>query len=107
MVTQSVYVTWCTTTSGALTGRFTLQRLASTTSQPACATTGTQWADYLTTSTPFCLPSTIAACSGVYRSTTSLPTLSVSLPISLNPSSTTSDLFNLTDSIALRNAARS
>jgi type II secretory pathway pseudopilin PulG len=103
---QSVYVTWCTSTSSAQTGRYALYRLASLSSQPACATSGTQWADYLTTSTPFCLPSTSVACSGVYKSATSLPTLHVGLPISLN-TSTSSDLFNITDDIALRNGTRS
>ena len=105
--TQSVYVTWCTMSSSAQTGRYALYRLASLTSQPACATSGAQWTDYLTTSTPFCLPSTTTACSGVYKSLTSLPTLHIGLPISLSTTSTTSDLFNITDDIALRNGTRS
>ena len=104
---QSVYVTWCTMSSSAQTGRYALYRLASLSSQPSCATTGMKWADYLTTSTPFCLPSTTVACSGVYKSTTSLPTLHVGLPISLSKTSTTSTLFNITDDIAIRNGTRS
>jgi hypothetical protein len=105
--TQSVYVTWCTSASSALTWRYGLYRLASLSSQPACATSGFKWADCITTATPFCLPSTIAACSGICRSSTSLPTLHVALPLSLNKASASIDLFNLVDDIALRNGTRS
>ena len=103
----TVRVTWCTSASTLVTGDFALYRLASTSSQPTCATTGVKWADYLTTSTPFCLPNTITACGGVYKSASSLPTLRVTLPVNLNGPSSTKALFKLIDDIALRNSARS
>jgi type II secretory pathway pseudopilin PulG len=103
---STVYVTWCTKASTLLTGEYALYRLASLSSQPACATTGVKWADYLTTSTPFCLPSTATACSGVFRSPTSLQTLRVALPLNLNGASSLVQGFNLVDFIALRNSAR-
>jgi hypothetical protein len=103
-----VYVTWCTRPSTGTTGDYALYRLSSLSTQPACGTSGgTKWADYLTTSSPFCKPSTTAACMGVYRSTTSLQTLRVSLPVNLNGPNSTTDTFNLYDDIALRNSLRS
>jgi len=107
VTSQSVYVTWCVRTSTALNSRYALYRLASLTSQPSCTTGGSMWADYISASTPFCLPSTTAACSGIYKSTTSLPTLHVDLPLSLNTTSASTDRFNLADDIALRNGVRS
>ena len=75
-------------------------------SQPACSTSGAKWADYLTASTPFCLPSTTTACGGVLKAVATLPTLYVSLPINLNGPGVVSETFNLVDHIALRNSAR-
>jgi type II secretory pathway pseudopilin PulG len=103
---QTVYVTWCTLSSTKKAGTYALYRLASLSSQPACASSGMKWADYLTVATPFCLPSTTAACGGVYRAVTSLPTLRVYLPVNLNGPTTTKESFNLVDDIALRNSAR-
>jgi prepilin-type N-terminal cleavage/methylation domain-containing protein len=111
------YVTWCTTASTLTTGDFALYRVTSTAlPRPTCATSGkVKWADYLqpTTlgpppaSTPFCLPSTGVACSGVLRPTTSLPMLHVTMPVDLKGPTATIDKYNLVDDIALRNGTRS
>jgi len=85
----TLYVTWCTTGSTLTSGDYALYRVTSTASAPTCASTGTvKWADYLqpttvspSTSTPFCLPSTTAACGGVLKPTYSLPMLHVILPV--------------------------
>ena len=103
----TVYVTWCTSASTKKTGDFGLYRLASTSSYPACATTGRKWADYLTTAVPFCLPSTSALCGGVLKTALSLPTVRVTLPVNLNGPTSTTASFRLVDDIALRNSARS
>ena len=97
------------------TGDYALYRVTSTSSAPTCASTGkVKWTDYLqpttvspSTSTPFCLPSTIAACSGVLRPSTSLPMLHVILPVDINGPTSTIDKYNLVDDIAIRNVARS
>ena len=102
----TVYVTWCTAASTKKTGDFALWRRSSISSQPACAATERMWADYLTTATPFCLPSTTAACGGVLKTALSLPTVRVTLPVNLNGPSSTSESFRLFDDIALRNSAR-
>jgi len=102
----SVKVTWCTSASTLKTGDYALYRLASLTSQPVCSTGGIKWADYLTTATPFCLPDTSHSCGGTFKSTNSLPTLQVNLPLNLNGPSSTSSSFRLVDDIALRNSAR-
>lgn len=105
----TLYATWCTAASALTTGDYTLYRVTSTTTpRPTCATAGkVRWADYLTTSTPFCLPTSGTACSGVLKPTMSLPMLHVSLPVNLNGPSSTIDGYNLVDDIALRNGARS
>ena len=102
-----VFVTWCTSASTAMTGDFALYRLASLSSQPTCSVSGAKWADYLTTATPFCLPSTAIACGGVFRSATSLPVLHITLPLNVNGPSSTTSSFRLVDDIALRNSVRS
>jgi prepilin-type N-terminal cleavage/methylation domain-containing protein len=103
------YVTWCTSASTLKTGDYALYRVRSTTlPQPTCSTAGkVKWADYLTTSTPFCLPSTVAACGGVLKPSLSLPMLHVALPVNLNGPSSTIESYNLVDDIALRNGVRS
>jgi prepilin-type N-terminal cleavage/methylation domain-containing protein len=102
------YATWCTAPSTAVTGDFTLYRATSTSSRPTCATSGkVNWADYLQSSTPFCVPSTSVACSGVLKPSTSLPMLHVKMPVNLNGPSSTKDRYNLVDDIALRNGTRS
>ncbi|HEX4323597.1 MAG TPA: prepilin-type N-terminal cleavage/methylation domain-containing protein [Gaiellaceae bacterium] len=112
----SLFATWCTSASTLTTGDFALYRVTSTSTPPTCATSGkVKWADYLqpTTlgpppaSTPFCLPSTSAACGGVLKPTTSLPMLHVVLPVNLNGPTSTKDGYNLVDDIALRNGTRS
>lgn len=111
----TLYVTWCTSASTLTTGDYALYRVTSTSSAPTCASTGkVKWTDYLqpttvspSTSTPFCLPSTIAACSGVLRPSTSLPMLHVILPVDINGPTSTIDKYNLVDDIAIRNVARS
>jgi prepilin-type N-terminal cleavage/methylation domain-containing protein len=114
----TMYVTWCTSTTGASTaGDYALYRVISTTlPRPTCSSAGTvKWMDYLqptvvvpvSASTPFCLPSTTAACDGVYKPSTSLPMLHVNFPLNLNGPTSTVDSYKLVDDIALRNGARS
>jgi len=104
----TTYVTWCTAASTLTTGDYALYRVTSTSSRPTCSSSGKiKWVDYLTTSTPFCLPSSSTACSGVYKPATSLPMLHVTLPVDINGPSSTIDKYNLVDDIALRNGARS
>lgn len=101
-----VKVTWCTSASTLKTGTFALYRLASLSTQPACATTGVKWADYLTTATPFCIPSTSASCGGIFKPASSLSTLYVNFPVNINGASSTTAKFTLVDNIALRNSVR-
>jgi prepilin-type N-terminal cleavage/methylation domain-containing protein len=103
------YVTWCTSASTQVTGDYALYRVTATAlPRPTCSTAGKiRWADYLTTSTPFCVPSTTVACSGVLRPTSSLPMLHVTLPVNLRGPTSTVDKYNLFDDIALRNGTRS
>jgi len=106
------YVTWCTSPSTITTGgHVALYRVASTTlPRPTCSSSGkVKWADYLTTLTPFCLPSTTASCGTppVFKPTSSLPMLHVTLPVNLNGLGSTKDSYNLFDDIALRNGTRS
>lgn len=105
----SRFVTWCTAASTLNTSDWKLYRMTSTTSQPACTASGQIiWADYLTTSTPFCLPgtTTATACSGVVKPSSSLPLLHVTMPVNLKgPNQPTG--YNVVDDIALRNGARS
>ncbi|HZT94084.1 MAG TPA: prepilin-type N-terminal cleavage/methylation domain-containing protein [Gaiellaceae bacterium] len=107
-VTQAAtfYVTWCTSASTLTTGDFALYRVTSTSTQPTCASPGTvKRADYLTTSTPFCLPSSATACSGVLKPPSSLPLLHVTMPVNVNGPASTVDTYNIVDDIALRNGA--
>jgi prepilin-type N-terminal cleavage/methylation domain-containing protein len=109
----TTYVTWCTAASTLTTGDWALYRVSSTTlPRPTCATAGkVKWDDYLTTSTPFCLPSSSTACVVGGRSflkpVASLPLLHVTLPVNLNPPPSTKELYNLVDDIALRSGTRS
>lgn len=72
--TLTTYATWCTSASTATTGDYALYRVSSTSlPRPTCASAGpVRWMDYLTTSTPFCLPSTVAACGGVTKPSANL-----------------------------------
>jgi prepilin-type N-terminal cleavage/methylation domain-containing protein len=67
----TTYATWCTSASTLTSGDYALYRVATTTlPPPTCATAGKiKWVDYLTTSTPFCLPSSTATCAGVTKPT--------------------------------------
>jgi prepilin-type N-terminal cleavage/methylation domain-containing protein len=102
------YVTWCTSASTLKTGDFALYRVTSTSARPTCTASGKiKWDDYLQTSTPFCLPSSSVACSGVLKPTASLPLLHITLPVDLNGPTSTLDKYNLIDDVALRNGTRS
>jgi len=102
----NLFVTWCTSASTLKTGDYALYRVTSTSAAPLCTASGkVKWADYLTTSTPFCLPSTTAACGGVLRPSLSLPMLHVTMPVNLNGPSATIQGYNVVDDIALRNGA--
>ncbi len=107
------YTTWCTAASTLTTGDYALYRVSSATlPRPTCATAGKiKWADYLTTSTPFCLPSSSTACVvggvSVLKPAASLPLLHVTLPVNLNGPASTKDSYKLVDDIALRNGTRS
>ncbi len=109
----TTYTTWCTAASTLTTGDYALYRVSSTTlPRPTCTTAGKiKWADYLTTSTPFCLPSSSTACVvgglSVLKPAASLPLLHVALPVNLNGPASTKDSYNLLDDIALRNGTRS
>jgi prepilin-type N-terminal cleavage/methylation domain-containing protein len=107
----ALYVTWCTSASSLTTGDYALYRVTSTaTPRPTCSSAGkVKQADYLTTSTPFCLPSTSVAfaCGGVLQPTSSLPLLHVTMPVNLTGPSSTVGSYNLVDDIALRNGTRS
>jgi prepilin-type N-terminal cleavage/methylation domain-containing protein len=113
----TTYATWCTAASTVKTGDFALYRVSSTAlPRPTCTSTGkVKYMDYLQpttltptpTSTPFCLPSTTAACGGVLKPATSLPMLHVKFPLNLNGPTSTIDSYNLVDDIALRNGSRS
>ena len=104
----TLYVTWCTAQSTLNTSDWALYRRTSTSSQPTCTASGqVKWVDYLTTSTPFCLPSTAAACSGVLRPASSLPMLHVTMPVNLKGPTATTDTYNVVDDIALRNGVHS
>jgi prepilin-type N-terminal cleavage/methylation domain-containing protein len=104
----TTYVTWCTSASTLTTGDYALYRVTSTSARPTCSSSGKiKWADYLTTSTPFCAPSTSTACGGVLKPTNSLPMLHVTLPVDLNGPTSTIDKYNLVDDIAMRNGTRS
>jgi prepilin-type N-terminal cleavage/methylation domain-containing protein len=104
----TTYSTWCTSAT-APTGDYSLYRVTKTALPRAtCATAGkVKWINYLTTSTPFCLPSSVTACSGVLKPTLSLPLLHLTLPVNLNGPSSTKETYNLVDDIALRNGTRS
>ncbi|HEY4235820.1 MAG TPA: prepilin-type N-terminal cleavage/methylation domain-containing protein [Gaiellaceae bacterium] len=100
----ALFVTWCTSASTLNTSDWALYRVTSTSAAPLCSASGkVKWADYLTTSTPFCLPSTTVACGGVLRPSTSLPMLHVTMPVNLKGPSSTIESYNVVDDIALRN----
>jgi hypothetical protein len=105
----TTYATWCTSTSTLTTGDFALFRVTTTAlPRPTCASAGRiKWVDYLTGSTPFCLPDSSTACSGVLKPANSLPLLHVALPVNLNGPASTKQSYNLVDDIALKNGARS
>jgi len=105
----TLFVTWCTSPSTLNTSDWALYRVTSTSSAPLCSASGKRkWVDYLTTSTPFCLPGTDAAhaCSGVVKPTPGLPMLHVTMPVDLKGPGAI-DSYNVVDDIALRNASRS
>jgi prepilin-type N-terminal cleavage/methylation domain-containing protein len=104
----TLFVTWCTSASTLNTSDWALYRVTSTTAAPLCTASGKiKWADYLTTSTPFCLPSTTAACGGALRPAGSLQMLHVTMPVNLNGPTSTIAAYNVVDDIALRNGSHS
>lgn len=111
---QNLYVTWCTAQSTLNTSDWALYRVTSTSAPTSsaplnCSSAGkVKWADYLTTSTPFCLPTTTVSCGNpaVYRPASSLPMLHVTMPVDLKGPGTT-DAYNVVDDIALRNGTHS
>jgi prepilin-type N-terminal cleavage/methylation domain-containing protein len=96
--TGAPYVTWCTTATSGV-APYTLWRYAGATpTPPTCGGTGyRQWAENLTIGTVF--PTYTAAGGG------NLGSLSVDLPVDLTPGDT-KQLYELKDSIVLRNTAR-
>ena len=120
---QALYATWCTAASTLKTGDYALYRVTSTSAPTSlaplnCSSSGkVKWVDYLqptagltpTFSYPFCLPSTTASCGTppVFKPSTSLPMLHVTMPVNLNGPASTIQGYNVVDDIALRNAARS
>lgn len=73
---HTLYVTWCTSASTLNTSDWALYRATSTSSQPTCTAAGrVKWIDYLTTSTPFCLPSALTGCGGFTKPTVALSTV--------------------------------
>jgi prepilin-type N-terminal cleavage/methylation domain-containing protein len=107
---QNLYVTWCTSPSTLNTSDWALYRVTApvTGSRPTCSSAGkVKWVDYLTTSTPFCLPSTTTACgtgaTAVKAPASSLPLLHVTMPVNLKGSGASTG-YNVIDDIALRNA---
>jgi prepilin-type N-terminal cleavage/methylation domain-containing protein len=111
---QNLYVTWCTAPSTLNTNDWALYRVTSTSAPTSVAplncnsASKVKWADYLTTSTPFCLPSTTASCGNpaVFEPSSSLPLLHVTMPVDLKGPGTT-DAYNVVDDIALRNGTHS
>lgn len=114
---QALYATWCTAASTLKTGDYALYRVTSTSAPTSvaplnCSSSGkVKWADYLTTplGNIFCLPSTSASCGTppVFKPSTSLPMLHVTMPVNLNGPASTVQSYNVVDDIALRNASRS
>lgn len=92
---QATYATWCTAPSTATNpsapGDYALYRVSTTTlPRPTCASAGAvQWMDYLTTSTPFCLPSATAACGGVTKPVATLSTVATAPSPALSGTSLT------------------
>lgn len=116
----ALYATWMACPSSLATGDYALYRAtSSTTTQPTCSSSGkVKWADYITTSTPFCLPSSSTPCCppgvaqpctgvGVFQPALSFPLLHVTLPVNMNGPTSTVGGYNLVDDIALRNGVRS
>jgi prepilin-type N-terminal cleavage/methylation domain-containing protein len=106
----TTYSTWLTCPSSGHWILYRVATTATTTPYATCSTAGkVKWIDYLTTSTPFCLPNSSTQClpSGVLKPAMSLPLLHVTLPVNLNGPGITKESYNLADDIALRNGTRS
>src|SRR5689334_24718698 len=98
--TGSGSITWCT--RSVATNRYALYRVVGTT-----CSGGVKWADYLAPS------SAAAACSGALcifdytaQSTSSLAKLGVDFPVNVRPAKSV-ELYELQDTIVLRNSTRS
>ena len=108
----TLYVTWCASPTTLTTGSHAALYRVTSTSAPSvstpldCNSAGkVKRADYLTTSTPFCLPSTSVSCGtpAVFKPSTSLPMLHVTMPVNLNGVGSTIESYNVVDDITLRN----
>jgi hypothetical protein len=98
--TGSGSITWCT--RSVSTNRYALYRVVGST-----CSGGVLWADYLTPS------ASASVCSGALcifnytaQSTTSLAKLGVDFPVNIKPAKSV-ELYELQDSIVLRNSSRS
>jgi prepilin-type N-terminal cleavage/methylation domain-containing protein len=89
-------VTWCTAQMSGSTTRWSLYRQAN--SDTCSSSAGTKVGDYLTTSTPFTGYSHVTGCG-------CLASITVTLPVGVNRVTTTG-IYQLTDTIYLRNSTR-
>ena len=98
--TGSGSVTWCT--RSVSTNRYALYRVIG-----ATCSGGVKWADYLapSSSAPTC-SGTLCIFNYTAQSTSSLAMLKVDSPVNMKPSKST-EMYELTDSIVLRNSSRS
>ena len=87
-------VSWCTVAVSGFTNRYALYRQLGAT----CSSSGVKYADYLTTANVFPAFAHTAGCG-------CLASLQLDFPISLK-GSTTVDLYELTDTVYLRNSTR-
>lgn len=92
---NGVQYTWCTAAVNASTTRFRLYRISGT--WPGSCTGGVQYADYVIRGPLFS-----------YNNTTSgsLPKLTVDLPVNVQPTTKSFEIYELKDDIVLRNATR-
>lgn len=86
-------ISWCTAAIGSGGNRYGLYR----TTTAACSSSGTKWADYLTSGNAF---------TYTPQSTQTLAKLGVDLSVNIKPGKAVQN-YQLTDAIALRNSTRS
>lgn len=103
---SSATVAWCVTTSTQLTGRYALWRVASAGGGAGCGspTSGTRKADFLysaSASAPVVFAVSVPTTGSGMRESTS-----ADIPVSAVPGTDGRDLYELQDTIVLRNAPR-